>query len=199
MWSKSLHVSLHIQSNFLIENGSEARSGIKEVVRRNTTFTSLGVLISSHLFYWLDMSHFGSAFSDLKASGNGEIYNDGKMANKFQQFGWRCTTNETGYKPSTLIGNWNEERYTTKFMTKNKPLPSQHSHYFETTHKMSYVPDDQLNAIPEHVVQAGRLPTEPRTFPGHQPELDHPSFKRHYTTFESTSMAAYKNPKEMRP
>lgn len=42
--------------------------------------------------------------------------------NKFQQFGWRCTTNETGYKSDTLIGNWNEERYDVKYLSKNRPI-----------------------------------------------------------------------------
>ena len=45
--------------------------------------------------------------------------------NKFQQFGWRCTTNETGYKSDTLIGNWNEERYDVKYLSKNRPIGSQ--------------------------------------------------------------------------
>ena len=66
-----------------------------------------------------------SAFSDLKSSGNGEVYDDGEASNKFTQFGWRCTTNETAYKPATCIGNWNEERFATQFLAKNKPLPSQ--------------------------------------------------------------------------
>ena len=37
---------------------------------------------------------------------------------------------------------------------------------------------------------------EPRTFPRHQPELDPPNFKYHYNKFESTSMAAYKDPRK---
>ena len=60
----------------------------------------------------------------LTASGHGETW-DHTDANKFKQFGWRCTTNETEYSHDTLIGNWNEERYDVKTMAKNKPLPSQ--------------------------------------------------------------------------
>ena len=60
----------------------------------------------------------------LAASGNGEVW-DHSDENKFKQFGWRCTTNETEYSHDTLIGNWNEERYDIKSIAKRKPLPSQ--------------------------------------------------------------------------
>lgn len=63
-------------------------------------------------------------FTHMSASGNGEVY-DLFDANKFQQFGWRCTTNETGFKSDTLIGNWNEERYDVKYLARNKTIPSQ--------------------------------------------------------------------------
>lgn len=63
-------------------------------------------------------------FTNLAASGNGEIY-DISDANKFLQFGWRCSTNESGYKTDTLIGNWNEERYDIRYLSKEKPIPSQ--------------------------------------------------------------------------
>ncbi len=60
----------------------------------------------------------------LSASGQGEVW-DHTDANKFKQFGWRCTTNETEFSHNTLIGNWNEQRYDTKKMAANKPIPSQ--------------------------------------------------------------------------
>ena len=63
-------------------------------------------------------------FTNLSASSNGEIY-DISDAKKFVEFGWRCSTNETGFKSETLIGNWNEERYDIKYLAKKKPLPSQ--------------------------------------------------------------------------
>ena len=62
--------------------------------------------------------------SYLAASGHAETW-DHSDVNKFKQFGWRCTTNETGYAHNTLIGNWNEEWYDTKMMAKRKPMPSQ--------------------------------------------------------------------------
>ncbi len=60
----------------------------------------------------------------LAASGQGEVW-DHTDENKFKQFGWRCTTNETEYSHTTLIGNWNEQRYDTRKMAQNKPIPSQ--------------------------------------------------------------------------
>jgi len=132
-------------------------------------------------------------FTHLTASGNGEVYDQGN-ANKFQQFGWRCTTNETGFKSDTLIGNWNEERYDVRYLSKNKPINSQYSHYFATTHGIDFKSDKKTEELPSHVKLFGGKQSEPRTFPRHQPELDHPAFKRHYNKFESTSMAAYKNP-----
>ena len=63
-------------------------------------------------------------FTNLSASGNGDIY-DISDAKKFVEFGWRCSTNETGFTSETLNGNWNEERYDIKYMAKKKPIPSQ--------------------------------------------------------------------------
>ena len=60
----------------------------------------------------------------LTASGQGEIW-DHYDGEKFKQFGWRCTTNETEYSNNTLIGNWREERSDTRYMAQNKPIPSQ--------------------------------------------------------------------------
>ena len=70
------------------------------------------------------VSNKGQPFTNLSASGNGEVY-DISDAKKFVEFGWRCSTNETGFKSETLIGNWNEERYDIKYLAKKKPIPSQ--------------------------------------------------------------------------
>ena len=59
----------------------------------------------------------------LKASGHAEVWDDTDK-NKFQQFGWRTTTNESGYSHKTLIGNWNEERFDLSKLREAKPLPS---------------------------------------------------------------------------
>ncbi|XP_066920058.1 cilia- and flagella-associated protein 68-like [Clytia hemisphaerica] len=131
-------------------------------------------------------------FTNLSASSNGEIY-DITDAKKFVEFGWRCSTNESGFKSETLIGNWNEERYDIKYLAKKKPIPSQYNHYFETTHRKSYSTKKNIQNLPDHVKLLGGSQCEPRTFPSHQPELDPPSFKHHYNEFVSTSMAAYKD------
>ena len=60
----------------------------------------------------------------LKASGQAEIWDDTDKK-KFQQFGWRTTTNESAYSHKTLIGNWNEERFDVSKLVEAKPLPSQ--------------------------------------------------------------------------
>ena len=60
----------------------------------------------------------------LKASGHAEVWDDTDV-NKFEQFGWRSTTNESSYSSGTLVGNWNEERFDVKELSNAKPLPSQ--------------------------------------------------------------------------
>ena len=72
-------------------------------------------------------------FTNLSASSNGEIY-DITDAKKFVEFGWRCSTNESGFKSETLIGNWNEERYDIKYLAKKKPIPSQVIYYINPLH-----------------------------------------------------------------
>lgn len=61
----------------------------------------------------------------LKASGQAEVWDDAYDMKKFQQFGWRTTTNESNYSTRTLVGNWNEEKFDVKALNKAKPLPSQ--------------------------------------------------------------------------
>ena len=60
----------------------------------------------------------------LAATGHGEVW-DHTDEKKFKQFGWRCTTNETGYVNDTLIGNWTEERSDIRKLAESKPIPSQ--------------------------------------------------------------------------
>ena len=69
------------------------------------------------------MSKTLSFLSELKATGHGEVWDDTDR-NKFRQFGWRCTTNETSYSNATLIGNWNEQKFDIHRMFQPKPIPS---------------------------------------------------------------------------
>lgn len=62
--------------------------------------------------------------SELKATGHGEVWEHTTDQNKFRQFGWRCTTNETSYSNDTLIGNWNEQRFDIHRMFRPEPMPS---------------------------------------------------------------------------
>ena len=62
--------------------------------------------------------------SELRATGHGEVW-DHTDEKKLQQFGWRCTKNESSYQTSTLIGNWNEQRFDINRISKPKPIPSQ--------------------------------------------------------------------------
>ena len=62
----------------------------------------------------------------LRASGGGwETWRHADEDIKMHQFGWKSTTDESGYTPGTLIGNWNEERWDIKELMKVKTLPSQ--------------------------------------------------------------------------
>ena len=71
-----------------------------------------------------------SFISELKATGHGEVW-DHTDRNKFRQFGWRCTTNETAYSNDTLIGNWNEQRFDIHRMFQPQPIPSSVSNKLE--------------------------------------------------------------------
>ena len=62
--------------------------------------------------------------SELRATGHGEVW-DHTDEKKLQQFGWRCTNTESSYNTSTLIGNWNEQRFDINRISKPKPIPSQ--------------------------------------------------------------------------
>ncbi|XP_044171499.1 UPF0686 protein C11orf1 homolog isoform X2 [Acropora millepora] len=85
--------------------------------------------------------------SELRATGHGELW-DHTDEKKFQQFGWRCTNTESSYNTSTLIGNWNEQRFDINRISKPKPIPSQYSHYFETTYGSGYNTVD-TSKVPE--------------------------------------------------
>ena len=122
-------------------------------------------------------------------------YND---TDKFKDSIWKCTTNEGCYKTATLVGNWNESRFDVEYIAKNRPLPSQYNHYYESSHKASYKNTGKMDELPRHVKLLNGIQTEPRSFPGHQPERDLPSFKPSYSDLESTSMAAYKPPSTLR-
>lgn len=68
--------------------------------------------------------------SVLQATGHGEVW-DHTDAQKFTQFGWRCTNTESSYSPTrTLIGNWNEQRFDISTLSKAKPIPSQVGYYY---------------------------------------------------------------------
>ena len=71
----------------------------------------------------------------LKASGQAELWDKG--GKKSDQLGW-CRTHTTEYSSDTLIGNWNEERFDVSKLAQSKCLPSQYSHYFETTYSQGY-------------------------------------------------------------
>ena len=60
----------------------------------------------------------------LKASGLAEIYYSTEDK-KLQELGWSSNTNEGNYSQTTLIGNWSENSFDVKEMSKRKPLPSQ--------------------------------------------------------------------------
>uniref|UniRef100_A0A8B9EA47 Chromosome 11 open reading frame 1 n=1 Tax=Anser cygnoides TaxID=8845 RepID=A0A8B9EA47_ANSCY len=109
------------------------------------------------------------------------------ITSKFFQYGWRCTTNENDYSNKTLMGNWNEERYDTrKLHSPSHFLPSfsfQYSHCFETTYSSDYNKEKHQ--------RTRRFEREPHWFPGHQPELEPPSFK---STAQSCYTVDYRPP-----
>lgn len=108
----------------------------------------------------------------LPASGHGEVWRDFTEEAKFRQYGWRCFTNEEDYSTITLMGNWSEKRFDTgRAKALRRPLPSQFSHYYDTTYSSSYNKEEKSPVYRS-------FKKEPRSFPGHQPELDPPHTKR---------------------
>ncbi|KAL7834468.1 hypothetical protein SRHO_G00287150 [Serrasalmus rhombeus] len=108
----------------------------------------------------------------LRASGQSEVWRDLTDEAKFRQYGWRCSTNEDAYSTATLLGNWAEKRVDTRRASElRRPLLSQFSHYFETTYSSAYYKEDKRPVY-------STVKREPRSFPGHQPELDPPHTKR---------------------
>ena len=59
-----------------------------------------------------------------EATGHTSLLSD-SSEEKLNTFGWKVTTNEESYSSDTLIGNWNEEKFDIKSMSRSKPLPSQ--------------------------------------------------------------------------
>lgn len=66
----------------------------------------------------------------VRASGLAEQWTHSHDSAKFDEFGWRCTTKESGYGIETLVGNYSEEKFDLKERLKCKPLPSQVSMYY---------------------------------------------------------------------
>lgn len=129
--------------------------------------------------------------SVIRASGLGEVWTHTHDQLKFDQFGWRCTNKENSYSNDTLVGNWSEEKFDIKERKKAEPLPSQYGHYYDSTYDKSYnknprqVPDELKHLKARH----------PHAHPAHQPDLDHPSLKAVYNSWETTSRAAYVEPR----
>ena len=82
-------------------------------------------ILSQYFRNMADMLGTPDFCSMVRSSGLGETWTHSEEAQKFNQFGWRCTTKESSYGNDTLIGNWNESRFDIKEMKKAKRLPSQ--------------------------------------------------------------------------
>ena len=63
--------------------------------------------------------------SMVRSSGHGKSWTHHTDAEKFKEFGWKATTQESNYENDTLIGNWNEERFDIDKLRHESPLPSQ--------------------------------------------------------------------------
>lgn len=129
--------------------------------------------------------------SQIRASGLAEVWTHNADHQKFGQFGWRCTNKENSYSNDTLVGNWNEQRFDLSRQRQAKPLPSQYAHYFETTYRSNF--NEGGNEVPRkmtHMKARG-----PHAHPGHQPELDSDQLKAVYNGWETSSRAAYLDPR----
>ncbi|MBH0219571.1 DUF1143 domain-containing protein, partial [Listeria monocytogenes] len=103
-------------------------------------------------------------FYMLRASGQGEVWNDADEEAKFHQYGWRCSTNEENYSAPTLIGNWYEKSFGTGRAKSCRPRTSQFSHYYETTYSSTFTKKPPVNRS---------FKKEPQSIPDHQPDPPH--------------------------
>ncbi|KAK2148514.1 hypothetical protein LSH36_492g02002 [Paralvinella palmiformis] len=129
--------------------------------------------------------------SMVRSSGLAEVWTHNHDDLKFRQFGWRCTNQENEFSKDTLVGNWNEERFDIEEQKKAKPLPSQHEHYFGSTYGANY--NKKPIEVPPQLKHFDAR--QPYAHPAHQPELDPPCLKEIYNSWETTSRAAYIDPK----
>ena len=81
----------------------------------------------------------------VRSSGMAEPWTHSHEESKFDQFGWRCTTNESGFGISTLVGNYNEEKFDLQERLKSKPLPSQVSSISYTCSAAAFDKEDPFN------------------------------------------------------
>ncbi|XP_069115861.1 cilia- and flagella-associated protein 68-like [Argopecten irradians] len=127
----------------------------------------------------------------VRASGLGEVWTHTHDIEKFDQFGWRCTNKENSFANSTLVGNWNEERFDVDKVKEAKALPSQYDHYFESTYGTNY--NRQPYKVPEELKHLKARHSH--AFPGHQPEIDSKSSKAVYNSWETTTRSSYVDPR----
>merc|ERR1712087_179614 len=128
----------------------------------------------------------------VRANGTGEVWTHSNDDYKLNQFGWRCTKQESAYRTDTLIGNWNEERFDVEKMRVHELLPSQKAHYYDTIHNSSY------NTAPRNEVPSGLKflnQPHPRAYSSLHPELDSEKLKGIYNSWQSTHRGDYLDPR----
>merc|ERR1719229_1271760 len=144
----------------------------------------------------MDEAEFNAVFSAMmRGSGSCPAWTHTSEDAKFGQFGWRCTTGESLYKPATLIGNWSEERFDIKELSKRKPLPPSTAHAFTTTYEDSFLKgkEEGVPSVLQH-----QISREPRSFESQQPELHSPFAKERENAWVTTSRSDYRPPAAQR-
>ncbi|KAL8588757.1 hypothetical protein ACOMHN_042099 [Nucella lapillus] len=130
--------------------------------------------------------------SMVRASGQGEIWTNTTDKHKFNQYGWRCGTNENEYELDTLMGNWFEERSEIERQKIPECLPSQYGHYFNSLYNSTYN-TTPVKMVPEVLKNLkGRYS---HAYPHHQPELDTENLKAIYSSWKTTYRADYLDPR----
>jgi len=125
--------------------------------------------------------------SDIKATGYGECWSHTNENFKFKQYGWRCR--EGRFNPSVMVGNWNEQQFDNRVKSQLKPLPSQFSHHFVTSHSVEYVNRKPKNPVSEVIeLKKQRNANIPCAYPCHQPVAPHTS------SYQTTSRRDYTSP-----
>jgi len=109
---------------------------------------------------------------------------------------WRDATHANCYRNDVLNGNWMENRHDVKIQSVARPLPSDYDHHYDSTYNVDYNKHRPKHCVHESLKNLKRH--HPHSYESHQPEFDSDYMKALYNSWQTTSGAAYIDPRLQR-